>query len=207
MKIKADTGIQFVNIMRPALFTVLTGLSAVLILFVKFSTPSGEKPVNEKEYQILKLVDVQEYTPPPQQQNTVQRIVAAQPESSDTILETDDTVIEHKSEQSSEQQDTEPDYLPQHKISLIPEIPSKEILSRITYPPIALKQGIEGVVYLELFIDADGRIRKINVLKDPGYGFAEAAVDAIKGLICKPALVNGKPVPVRFRYPVRFSVK
>jgi outer membrane biosynthesis protein TonB len=42
---------------------------------------------------------------------------------------------------------------------LVPEIPSKEILSRITYPPIALKQGIEGVVYLELFIDADGRGR------------------------------------------------
>jgi len=206
MKITEDTGIQFVRTIRPVLFAVMTVLSAVLILSVKFSKHTEEKPVNEEEYQVLKLVDIQEYTPPPVQ-GTVQRVVAAQPKSSSTIQETDDTVIEQKPAQGAEQNDAEPDYLPQHKISLIPQIPSKEILARINYPPMALKQGIEGVVYLELFIDAEGRIRKINVLKDPGYGFAEAAVNAVTGLTYTPALVNGKPAAVRFRYPVRFSLK
>ena len=69
---------------------------------------------------------------------------------------------------------------------------------------MAMKQGIEGVVYLELFIDEAGNIRQVNVLKDPGYGFAEAAVQALDGIVCKPALMNDKPVAVRFRYPVRF---
>ena len=69
---------------------------------------------------------------------------------------------------------------------------------------MAMKQGIEGVVYLELFIDENGNIRQVNVLKDPGYGFAEAAIAALDGITCKPALMNDKPVAVRFRYPVRF---
>ena len=69
---------------------------------------------------------------------------------------------------------------------------------------MAMKQGIEGVVYLELYIDEAGNIRRINVLKDPGYGFADAAVAALEGITCKPAMMNDKPVAVRFRYPVRF---
>jgi 4-diphosphocytidyl-2C-methyl-D-erythritol kinase len=89
-------------------------------------------------------------------------------------------------------------------ISVVPEIPTKSILSKIEYPKMAMKQGIEGVVYLELFIDENGNIRQVNVLKDPGYGFAEAAIAALDGIICKPALMNDKPVAVRFRYPVRF---
>ncbi|HNY21606.1 MAG TPA: energy transducer TonB [Treponemataceae bacterium] len=83
---------------------------------------------------------------------------------------------------------------------------TQTILSRIEYPAMAMKQGIEGVVYLELFIDEAGLIRKISVLKDPGHGFAEAAIAAITGLRCKPASANGRPVAVRFRYPVRFAI-
>ena len=93
------------------------------------------------------------------------------------------------------------------KISSIPEIPTKEILSKIEYPQMALRQGNEGVVYLELFIDQNGYIRKINILKNPGFGFAEAALKALEGIVCKPAMANGKPCAVKFRYSVRFTVK
>lgn len=200
-----DKGLQFVRIGRPVLFIFVAAVFLLLIMLVKFTVPAAEETVDESEYQILKLVDIKEYTPPPP--NVAVQHVAAQPEASDKIQETDDTVIEGNSNSAETVQEAEPDYLPQHKISIIPGIPAKEILSRINYPPIALKQGIEGVVYLELFIDDKGRIRKINVLKDPGYGFAQAAIAAVDGLLCTPALVNGKPVAVRFRYPVRFSLK
>ena len=30
------------------------------------------------------------------------------------------------------------------------------------------------------------------------------SIGALEGITCKPALVNDKPVAVRFRYPVRF---
>ena len=47
----------------------------------------------------------------------------------------------------------------------------------------------------------------MSVLKDPGFGFAEAAIKALAGLVCEPAQVEGRPVAVRYRYPVRFALK
>ncbi len=101
----------------------------------------------------------------------------------------------------------EPEYLPQFKIDQVPTIPAKDILSRIVYPPLAAKQGLEAVVSLQLYIDDQGRIRKIDVLKDPGFGFAQAAVKALEGVVTQPAQAQGKPVAVKFRYDVRFKLK
>lgn len=98
-------------------------------------------------------------------------------------------------------------YLAQHKISSPPRIPTSEILDNIIYPTLAKKQGIEGIVYLELHIDEIGNITDITVLKDPGYGMADAAIEALEGVVCEPALdKDGKPVAVRFRYPIRFKL-
>ncbi len=101
----------------------------------------------------------------------------------------------------------ESDYLPQFKITEAPVIPTKAVLSKIEYPPLAARQGIEATVFLELLIDATGKIRKVTVLKDPGYGFAQVAVAALQGVVCVPAKVEGQAVAVRYRYPVRFTLK
>ncbi|MDR0710707.1 MAG: energy transducer TonB, partial [Spirochaetaceae bacterium] len=70
--------------------------------------------------------------------------------------------------------------------------------------------GIEGVVYLELFVDAQGEIRQISILRETpeGRGFGQAAVNAFRGIRAdKPAKSNGQEVAVRFRYPVRFTIR
>jgi protein TonB len=86
-------------------------------------------------------------------------------------------------------------------------LPVQAILDQIIYPPLAAKQGLEATVILDLYIDQTGKIRKITVLKDPGYGFAEAAVAALQGRTVVPARSQGQPCAVRFRYPVRFTLK
>lgn len=181
---------------RPLLFSLVIVLHIVILICVKFSVTDAvqEEEVNAE---IFKLVDVQEFVPPPPPPPVIEKkdIVVNQVKASENIQETEKEVVEIPEDI---------DYVPQHKISVIPEIPTKAILSKIEYPKMAMKQGIEGVVYLELFIDESGNIRRINVLKDPGYGFADAAIAALDGIRCKPALVNDKPVAVRFRYPVRF---
>ena len=45
------------------------------------------------------------------------------------------------------------------------------------------------------------------MLKDPGNGFAEAAIAALGDIFCVPAKIDGHPVAVRYRYPVRFTLK
>ena len=102
---------------------------------------------------------------------------------------------------------TEPDYLPQFKIEQTPQFPEQQILGQMVYPPLAAKQGLEGTVILELSIDAQGTIRRITVLKDPGFGFAEAAVKALQGIRVQPARAGGQAVAVRYRYPIRFTLK
>lgn len=98
-------------------------------------------------------------------------------------------------------------FLSQGQIDQIPVIPTKEVLAQIRYPELAAKMGLEATVFLELFIDKTGKVVRISVLKDPGSGFAQAAVAALDGLQCEPAKIAGQAVPVRFRYPVRFTLK
>lgn len=189
----------FKHYIRPLIFFVVLLVHVILLLCLNFNNSS--KNIEEEKYaEIFKLVDVEEFVPPPPPVVEKNQQVVIQPKASETVEETEEEIVEIPDTE-------EPDYLPQHKISSVPEIPTKEILSRIEYPQMALRQGNEGVVYLELFIDQNGYIRRVNVLKDPGFGFAEAALKALDGIVCKPAMANGKPCAVRFRYPVRFTVK
>lgn len=189
---------------RPVIFAFVLLLHAAAIVFINFSSREENLQADEfVEAEVFKLVDIQEYTPPPPapvEKSVVK--VASQPKAAENIIETKEEVMEEK----PASQQTEIEYLPQHKISSIPVIPSREVLSRIVYPSMALKQGIEAVVYLELFIDSTGLIKKIKVLKDPGHGFAEAAVKALEGLKCIPASANGKNCAVKYRYPVKFTL-
>jgi len=206
-------GLYLVRHRMAVIFAVAALFHIAAFVFIRFTLPPAG-PIDEAKYDVLKLVDVEEYIPPPPEvevrkleklpEETKVTEVDNQPASSEVIVQTESQVLEVSSPRYEIEEN---DFLQQHKVSAIPVIPTAEILSRIVYPPIALKQGIEGVVYLELYIDQTGQIRKINILKDPGYGFAEAAVAALKNVVCKPAMANGEAVAVRFRYPVRFKSK
>jgi len=101
------------------------------------------------------------------------------------------------------------DYLQQHLVTNLAVLPESEILRAVVYPPIALRSGIEGTAYLELYIDKLGNIRDVIVLREnpPGRGFGEAAVNALKGLKAKPADANGVAVASRLRYNYTFKLK
>ena len=198
MKVEAMQ--KYRPLVRPFLFTLVIAIHIIVLICVKFSV-TNQMAEEEIDAEIFKLVDVEEFVPPPPPPPVVEKkeVVINSVKASENIQETEKEVVEVE-----EEVPVEIEYVPQHKISVVPEIPTKSILSKIEYPKMAMKQGIEGVVYLELFIDENGNIRQVNVLKDPGYGFAEAAIAALDGITCKPALMNDKPVAVRFRYPVRF---
>lgn len=192
-----DTLIPFIKKFGRTIIIILISIIYAIVFFTfKFSTPK-EETEDTKKYEILKLVDIEEYVPPVEPEPSVEQVVN-ETRASENIEETDNEVRNVYEDDIV--------YLPQHKISAIPEIPTSAIIANIVYPPMAQKQGIQGVVYLELFIDEQGKIRRVQVLKDPGNGFAEAAVKALNGIKCKPALANGKAVAVRFRYPVRFTI-
>ena len=189
----------------------------VLILTITIKTSDKER---RQDTTIFKIVDLQEYTPPPPEPKKEEKIekkpeetivVPPQDEIAEEIVETEKEVkIVSTAEALRTIPAEEPaiiEYLPQHKISVPPKMPTEEIKSNIQYPPLAQRQKIEGVVFLELYIDKYGEIRNIVVLKDPGYGLADAAIEALQGIKVKPAQANGESVAVRFRYPIRFKIK
>lgn len=195
---------------KPIILLCVLLLHIAALVLVKFHSQVQEQQ-KEESYEILKLVDIEEFVPPPPPpKEEIKEVIpeeTVQTAVSETVLVTEEEIIESVEDEPRTAVPQEIEYVPQHKISTIPEIPTKQILENIVYPAMALRQGLEGVVYLELFIDHEGTIRKIEVLKDPGFGFAEAAIDALKDVVCVPATANGKTVAVRFRYPVRFTLK
>ena len=71
------------------------------------------------------------------------------------------------------------------------------------YPELARKTGVSGVVILECFIDRDGRIAKVAVLR--GHALLDAAaVDAVRQWAYRPTLLNGAPVEVVMTVTVNF---
>src|SRR5438445_3191459 len=72
------------------------------------------------------------------------------------------------------------------------------------FPPEARRAKIlEGNVLLEITVSEKGRPSDIEVLSDPGHGFAREAVDAVKHWKFKPAVTkDGRKVPARIKIEV-----
>ena len=75
------------------------------------------------------------------------------------------------------------------------------------YPTIARKLGKEGLVLLRLTIDEKGKLLNVEVLEDPGYGFAEAALKAVKQSSYIPAHRAGNPVLTKALLPIKFVLR
>lgn len=75
------------------------------------------------------------------------------------------------------------------------------------YPHLARRYGREGRVTVRLSIDGTGRLSGIEVLEDPGFGFAAAAVDALKKSRFSPAASGGRPVSSRAILSIRFVLR
>ncbi len=58
---------------------------------------------------------------------------------------------------------------------------------------------------LDVMISAEGQPDDIRIVSDPGHGFADSAVKAVKKWKFKPAATkDGKKVPTRTKIEIRF---
>jgi TonB family protein len=72
------------------------------------------------------------------------------------------------------------------------------------YPEEAQKQGITGVVLLQLVIDKTGHVKDASVARGAGHGFDESALAAARQLVFEPATQGGVPVAVQINYEISF---
>ena len=70
----------------------------------------------------------------------------------------------------------------------------------------ARRAKYQGVVVISLIVDAQGNPQHVRVTRQLGMGLDEKAVEAVKQYKFKPALMQGKPVPVEINIEVNFQL-
>lgn len=77
----------------------------------------------------------------------------------------------------------------------------------LKYPENARKNGIQGKVYLKVWIDQNGTVTKTEVIKGVNDELNKAAQDALQNVKFKPAKVKGKPVSTNIVLPISFKLE
>ena len=80
------------------------------------------------------------------------------------------------------------------------------VQSKITYPELARRAGIEGRVIVQFVVDEEGRVQDPKVVRGIGGGCDEEALKAVRTAKFRPGLQRGRPVKVRYSLPVTFSL-
>ncbi len=75
------------------------------------------------------------------------------------------------------------------------------------YPALAEKAEKEGEVLLQATIDENGIPRNIKALTNLGFGFEEAAIEALKKTTFRPAMKGGEPISKQVAIPYKFRFK
>ena len=106
-------------------------------------------------------------------------------------------------------EDESEEVLPFRVVENMPEIIGglAALQSKVSYPEIAVKAGIEGKVILETIIGKDGNPEEIKVLKGIGAGCDESAIKAVMNTKFKPGTQRGKPVRVILVIPISFTLR
>jgi len=75
------------------------------------------------------------------------------------------------------------------------------------YPELAKKAGMEGTVYANLWVDKQGKVREVKIVKAESEIFIQPVIDAAKQWLFSPAMMKNGPVAVWVAVPFRFSLK
>jgi len=75
-----------------------------------------------------------------------------------------------------------------------------------SYPERAARRGVEGRVYVQAVINADGTVREAELVRGIGYGCDREALRVVREAEFEPAQVSGRAVAARTTVWVQFSL-
>lgn len=90
----------------------------------------------------------------------------------------------------------------------IADVQSPRVIKRVnpSYPQIALKAHIQGIVVIDAVTDVYGHVVSVNVVTGHPL-LKQSAVDAVKQWVYEPYILNGVPRPVKFCVNVTFTLQ
>ena len=190
---------------------------ALLIVAFKFFPKFQQEVVNiDAPQELIQTEDVeatkQETAPPPPPKPPIPieaptDDVLEDVEIESTELDVDATVAAPPPPPKVEEEEVEPVFF-----VAVEEMPEPiggigAIQSKIVYPEIAKRAGVQGRVYVKAYVDESGRVNKVELIRGIDAGCDEAAMDAVKSVMFKPGKQRGKPVKVQVTVPVLFKLQ
>jgi protein TonB len=83
----------------------------------------------------------------------------------------------------------------------------KFLSANITYPAMAKQEGVQGRVFVNFVVEADGSVTNVKVLRGIGGGCDEEAVRVVNSMPnWTPGMQRGEAVRVSFNLPIRFTL-
>jgi protein TonB len=197
---------------------IIISLAILIVAFQYFpKIQSGDRQL-EVPQELVNVEDVeatqQKKKPPPPPKPPIPVEAPAEDvlediEIGDTELDVNETVEAPPPppEKEEEEEDSEPVFF-----VAVEEMPNPiggiaAIQQKINYPEIAKRAGVEGRVYVKAYVDKNGNVQKVELIKGIGAGCDEEAMRAVKATKFKPGKQRGKPVPVQVSIPVRFQLQ
>lgn len=83
----------------------------------------------------------------------------------------------------------------------------KSIQSKIEYPTMARRAGIEGRVTVQFIVNESGDVENAQVVRGIGGGADEEALRVVRQAKFEPGMQRGKPVRVRYALSVNFRLE
>ncbi len=74
------------------------------------------------------------------------------------------------------------------------------------YPELAMRAGLEGKVWVKIWVDKEGKPKQVVVIKSDAEIFNQAAEEAAKQFLFTPAYMNNGPVAVWVSVPFKFKL-
>jgi len=75
------------------------------------------------------------------------------------------------------------------------------------YPKLAREAELEGTVHVNIWVDKQGKVREVKILKSTSEIFNQPVIDACKQWQFSPAMMKNGPVAVWVAVPFRFSLE
>jgi protein TonB len=87
-------------------------------------------------------------------------------------------------------------------------VSSPEVIFKVEpeFSEEARKAKFMGVVTVNLIVDTKGLPQNVHVVRGVGMGLDQKALEAVRQYRFKPAMENGKPVPVQVNVEVNFQI-
>lgn len=82
-----------------------------------------------------------------------------------------------------------------------------ELQSKIKYPEMARRAGIEGRVYIQFIVNEQGNVENPQVIRGIGGGADEEALRVVRQAKFRPGMQRGRPVRVQYSLPIFFRLQ